>query len=167
MSDPPVREFAASRSRTQHGYLIGGLCALLGLALLFLAGEQIPDRHLLGAVVLALAAGIAWHAWRSGGQAGVHLRIDQNGVALRDWGTRIAWTQIKDIYQSGSRLQPFITLEVRDPEAFLASLPPDEARALRGNRLWRTPELRIPFNAIEAPRDEILEALEAGMAHYR
>lgn len=166
MSALPAREFAASRSKTRHGYVIGAIAAVLGLAVLFVGGEQIPDRHWLGPLLLALGAGIAWHAWRSGGAAGAHLRIDREGVSFREWGVRLPWSQLADVYQTGSRLQPFITLELRDPEAFIASLSPDEVRVLRGNRLWKTPQLRIPYNSVEASRDEVLDALRAGMAHY-
>ena len=166
MTGPPDREFAASSSKTRHGYVIGAVAVVSGLAVLFLGGEQMSGRYWLGPLVLALGAGVAWHAWRSGGAAGAQLRIDRDGISFREWGVRLPWSQLADIYQTGSRMQPFITLELRDPEAFIASLSKDEARALRGNRLWKTPHLRIPFNSVEASPDEVLDALRVGMAHY-
>lgn len=166
MSGLPAREFAASSSKTRHGYVIGAVAVASGLVVLFVGGEQNSERYWLGPLVLALGAAVAWHAWRSGGPAGANLRIDRDGVSFREWGVRLPWSQLADVYQTGSRLQPFITLELRDPEAFIASLSPDEARALSGNRLWKTPELRIPYNSLEASRDEVLDALRAAMAHY-
>ena len=71
--------------------------------------------------------------------------------------------QVEAAYQTGSRLQPFVTLRVRDPDGFIASLGPAEAARLRGNRLWKRPELRIPNGAAEATQPEILAAIRTAM----
>ena len=166
MTRPATIEFQAGRSRTRHGLVIGTVCAAFGLALLLFAGEGVADRQMLGSLLLALGAGVALYAWYTGQQAGTQLRIDEHGVWLREWGLTVPWAAIEDVYQTGSRLQLFITIKLRDAEAFLASLSRDEARALRANRLWKDPELRIPYNAVEATRDEMLDAIRAGISEH-
>ena len=163
MTGPRVIEFQPGRSRPRNGAIIGALCTLVGLAILLFAGEEVPDRHWVGGLMLVLGPGIALHAWRRGRPGGVHLRIDGEGVYFRDWGLTVPWREIEDVYQTGSRLQPFVALKIRSPQGLLAALGDDDARALRRNPLWRDPELRIPFSAVEASRDELLGAIESGL----
>ena len=167
MTRPTAIEFQAGQSKTRHGLIIGTLCASVGLAILLFAGESVPDRHWLGGLLVVIGAGVALYAWYTGQQAGTGLRIDENGVRLREWGLTVPWAVIEDVYQTGTRMQPFVTIKVRDAGAFLARLSQEEARGLRGNRLWKDPELRIPYNAVEATRDEMLDALQAGLSDYR
>jgi hypothetical protein len=61
---------------------------------------------------------------------------------------------------------PFVTLKIGQPQQFLDSIDEAEARGLRRNRLWKQPELRIPYNAVAASRDELLAAIKAGMKEY-
>ena len=163
MVEPSMREFQVGRSKSRHGFVIGGLFAIIGVAMVLLAGEQVAERHLIGALMLVLGTSIGIHAWRTGRTRGVHLRIDAAGVYFREWGATVPWSEIADVYQSGSRLQPFVTLQVRDAERFLAGLSEADAHELRRSRLWKPPELRIPYSAIEATRDEILTAIETGI----
>lgn len=166
MVESSTREFQIGRSKTRNGLIIAGLCAVIGLAMILFSGEAVPDQRLVGALVLVLGLAVGFHAWRTGRPDGAHLRLDAAGVYFREWGAEIPWSAIADVYQSGARLQPFITLRIRDPEGLLAALPPDQARALRGNRLWKAPELRIPYHAVEASRDEVLAAIEDGLRYY-
>ncbi len=166
MTDTGSQEFRIGRSKAQHGLVVAGVCVLVGAGVFLLADEGATDQRLMGAVVLLLGLGVGFHAWRGGRSAGAHLRIDPAGLYFREWGATVGWSAIDDVYQSGSRLQPFITIRVRDPEAFLAGLPADQAQALRGNRLWKSPELRIPYNAVEASRDEMLEAIGDALRRY-
>jgi hypothetical protein len=160
MSSGDAREFRASQSKTRHGLFIGAMLAVFGFWALFLA---IPNRYWLGGLNLALGLGISLYAWVAGQSPGAALRIDDEGVWFRDWGLAVPWRAIDDVYQTGTRLQPFITLRVSDPKRFVASLAEKEASQLRGNRLWKPPELRIPFGVVEAPYQEILEAIKAGL----
>ena len=64
------------------------------------------------------------------------------------------------------RQDPHARTGLGEPQQFLDSLDEAEARGLRRNRLWKQPELRIPYNAVEASRDELLAAIEAGMKEY-
>ena len=166
MTGDTVKEFKAGTSKSRHGLTLGAMLGVFGLWVLLFAGEAVPDRLWLGTLNLVLGAAIALYAWRAGRPSGAQLRVDRRGVWFRDWGATLPWEEIDEVYQSGTRLQPFITLRVRDAASFLASLPEEEARKLRGNRLWKQPELRIPFGAVEATRQEILDAIEAGMERH-
>ncbi|MCH8809888.1 MAG: hypothetical protein IH993_08670, partial [Proteobacteria bacterium] len=92
------------------------------------------------------------------------LVLDRDGVWFRDWDiAAVPWAAIDAVYTSGSRIQAFITLSLRDPEGFLSALPRAERARLTSNRLFRRPELRIPHNALDAPLDEVLAALRSGL----
>ena len=156
------REFRASRTRVQHGILLGGVLALVGLGTLLFAGPSVPDSELVGAVALALSAVILFVVWRNAGDLSARMVLADEGVWFRDWGIGpVSWAAIDDAYTSGSRLQAFVSLRLRDPDGFLANLSDAERKALRGNRLARLPELRIPHGALDAPLDEILAAIKA------
>lgn len=163
MTDGPVHEFQIGQSKTRHGLVIAALGILVGLATLVLGDESVADSRWIGALLVALGIAVGVHAWRTGRSSGAHLRMDSAGVTFREWGATVPWSEIADVYQSGSRLQPFITLRIADPERLMASLSEEEARRLKRNRLWKKPELRIPYSAVEASRDEILAAIQNGM----
>ena len=166
MNPSAVKEYQAGRTKMQQGLVIGAVCGVIGLATLLLAGENAPERHWPGGLLMALGAGVALHAWYGVRRAGPQLRMDEDGIWFREWGLTVPWAAIGDVYQSGSRLQPYVTVSVRDAEAFLAGLSNEDARGLRRNRLWKPPELRIPFSAVEASRDEVLDALRTGMGEF-
>lgn len=163
MTESPVQEFQISQSKARHGLVIAAISVLAGAGMLVFADESVADSNWIGAVLVALGIAIGVHAWRTGRTPGAHLRVDAAGVYFREWGATVSWREIADVYQSGSRLQPFVTLRIGDPERFLAGLPQEDARKLRRNSLWKPPELRIPYSAVEASRDEILAAIENGL----
>ncbi len=162
--DMERQEFRGSRARVQHGILLSAVLAVIGLANLFFVGSSVPDAELVGAVVLVMAAGVLAVVMRSARDQRPRLVLDRDGVWFRDWGIeKVSWAAIDSVYTSGSRLQAFITLSLRDPERFLNALPPAERARLTSDRLFRRPELRIPHNALDAPLDEVLAALRAGL----
>ena len=158
------REFRTSRARVQHGILLGAVLTVIGLGSLFFGGSSVPDAELVGAVVLVLAAGVLIVVVRGARDTRPRMVVDRDGVWFRDWGIEtVSWAAIDAVYTSGSRLQAFITLSLRDPEGFLNALPEAERARLTSNRLFRRPELRIPHNALDAPLDEVLAALRSGL----
>ena len=161
------REYGPSRSKIKHGLIVGGVLVATGLWTLLLAGESLPDR--VGTGLLAVAAGLAFalHAWWSGRTAGVQLRLGPEGVWFRQWGVTVPWSEIAEAGQSGTRLQPYVALILKDPEGFLGRLPTADGRALRVNRLWKPPELRIPKGTVEAGQEELVAALAEGLRAYR
>ena len=165
MTERPVYEFGIGQSKAKHGLVIAAVGILVGTGSILFAEEGGADRYWMGGLLVVMGIGIGVHAWRTGRLPGAHLRIDTDGVFFREWGTTVPWSEIADVYQSGSRLQPFITLRIGDPERLLAGLPEDEARRLKRNRLWKKPELRIPYSAVEASREEILAAIQSGMTN--
>jgi len=162
--DAAIMESRIARTKVQHGMLLGGLLLVVGLTAAFLPQGRAGDGPWLGLLLVAMGAGVALHAVWRGRDRSALLRIDDAGVWFRDWGCLLAWRHLEDAYQTGSRLQTFVALKTRDPGRFLASLPDAEARKLRGNRLWKAPELRIPSGAVEASQQEILAAIRARMA---
>lgn len=159
------REFGLARARLQHGILLGGVLAVIGLWVLVFAGPSLPDRWLIGGVNLALASGILLYSLRRARDRRPRLVIDDDGVWFHEWGAfSVPWEQIAETYTSGSRLQSYLCLRLRDPEAFLASLTEETRAKLKPGRLLRPPELLIPHAAVEASFDEIEEALRQGRA---
>jgi hypothetical protein len=157
-------EFRSSRAQVQHGILLGAVLAVIGLGSLFFGGSSVPDAELVGAVVLVLAAGVLIVVVRGARDTRPRMVLDRDGVWFRDWGIeKVSWAAIDAVYTSGSRLQAFITLSLRDPEGFLNALPPAERVRLTSSHLFRRPELRIPHNALDAPLDEVLAALRSGL----
>ena len=155
------REFRASRTRIQHGFLLGAVLALVGLGTLLFAGPSVPDAELVGAVALALSAVMLFVALRHARDASARMVLAGEGIWFRDWGIDpVPWAAIDDAYTSGSRLQAFVSLRLRDPDGFLAALPEAESKALRANRLARLPELRIPHGALDVPLDQVLAAIK-------
>jgi len=156
------REFQAAAGRARHGFILSGVLATAGLlALLF--GQGTVENHVMtGSLALLLAAAAAGYTWWTNRERVPPLRIDDGGVWFREWGLTVPWADIADAWQGGIRLQPFVILQIRDPEAFLAGLDAAGMKTLRGNRLWKPPELRIPTSAVEADPREVLDAILAG-----
>lgn len=158
------KEFGGGRTRAQHGMLLSAVLAVVGLGSLFFGAPSVPDAELVGAVVLVLAAGVLAVVMRNARDTRARLVLDRDGVWFRDWDiAAVPWAAIDSVYTSGSRIQAFITLSLRDPEGFLSALPRAERARLTSNRLFRRPELRIPHNALDAPLDEVLAALRSGL----
>ncbi len=157
------KEFQGSRTRVQHGFLLSAVLAMIGLVSLFAAGPSVPDAELAGGAALVLSAGVLIAVLRSARDHRPRMVLVGAGIWYRDWeiGT-VSWVAIDDVYTGGSRLQTFITLRLRDPAGFVAALPEAERAKLKGNRLYRSPELRIPHGALDAPMADILGALRAG-----
>lgn len=158
-----AREFAAAPQRRHNGFIIAALLALLGLWLLVLAPAGIPDRQLIGGVALALAAGMIVYTLRSQPE-GARLRIDSDGVWFDEWGLTVPWSLVLEIGTTGSRIQAYISLRLIDAEGFVATLPESERDKLKGNRLFKVPEFRIPNAALDAPMDEVLASLRNAKA---
>ena len=158
------KEFQGSRTRVQHGFLLSAVLALIGLVSLFFAGPSVPDAELAGAAALVLSAGILIMALHSARDRRPRMVLDGDGIWFRDWaiGT-VSWAAIDGVYSGGSRLQTFITLRLRDPVGFVAAVPEAECAKLKGNRLYRAPDLRIPHGALDAPMTDVLAAIRAGL----
>lgn len=166
MAADAAKEFGVARSKARHGLILTlGLLAFGGW-ILFVGGESIPDRNWIGLLALGLGLGLGFHAWRTARRAGIQLRIDDTGIWFKDWDATVPWREVADVYQTGHRLQPFVTLYLKHPERFLGSLAEPEARKLRANRLWKSPELKIPNGAVDVSQPELLDLLRAGLEVY-
>jgi hypothetical protein len=155
------REFHSSRSRVQHGILLSALLALVGVWALLFAGPSVRDAEMVGGVALAMSAVMAFVVLRNTRDTSARMVLEGDGIWFRDWQIGLVpWAAFDDVYTSGTRMQAFVSLHLRDPDGFLAGLTEAERKALRGNRLMKMPELRIPHGALNASFDEILAAIK-------
>jgi hypothetical protein len=162
MTNGERREFRASRSRVQHGILLGAVLALIGLGTVLFAGTAVRDAELVGGVVLVLSAVMLAVTWRNARDTRARMVLDSDGIWFRDWNIQpVPWAAFDDAYTSGSRLQALVALHLHDPDGFLAGRPEAERKSLGANRLARMPELRIPHGTLDAPLDEVLAAIKA------
>jgi hypothetical protein len=166
--EPAHKEFRISRTKVQHGLLLGGVLAAIGLAVIGFGGTAIPDAGLIGGVNLVIAAGILVSVIRSARDPRPRLVLDRDGIRYRDWGIGVvAWPEIADAAIGGPRLLSFLGVRLADPDGFAARLPAEARPKLRSSRFYRAPLLKIPNGALDAPLEDILAAIEAGIAASR
>jgi len=161
------REFFIAPSKAQHGYLLVAVIAAIGLVVLALGDASVPDAGLIGGLNLLLATGLlAWNIYSSRDRR-AHMTLDEEGIWYRDWKIgKVLWPDIAHAAISGSRVQSFLSVCLRDPERFLARLAENERNGLRGNRLVNMPELRVPNGALDEALEEILGAVNANLKRY-
>jgi len=163
MAEDFSRSFHIARSRVQHGYMLAGVLAAIGIWASLFADPQITGGPLLGLVNLGLAGGIAFHIWRLSRDKRPRLVIDQRGIWFRDWNLDpVPWSQIEGTLQKGGRLQAIICLQLRDPEGLFSSLPTEKRGKALANRLIRPPLLMIPAHSVDADFGEIRAAIDDG-----
>lgn len=163
MAQPYRREFHVARAKLQHGFLLGGVLAAIGLGVLLFAGPALPDSRLIGGVNLALGAGIALFNLFRARDRRPRLVVDESGIWFHEWGPfTVPHDAIAEVHEKGSRMQSFVAIRLRDAEGFRASLPAETRDKLNPGRLVRPPELLIPHAAVEASFEEIEEAIAEG-----
>jgi len=163
MAEDFSHSFHIARSRVQHGYMLAGVLAAIGIWASLFADPQITGGPLLGLVNLGLAGGIAFHIWRLSRDKRPRLVIDQRGIWFRDWNLDpVPWSQIEGTLQKGGRLQAIICLQLRDPEGLFSSLPTEKRGKALANRLIRPPLLMIPAHSVDADFGEIRAAIDDG-----
>ena len=164
-SDYPRREFRTAPARLHHGLLIAGLLAATGIGILAFGGGVVADGPLIAAVSLALAAAVALYAVRGALDPRPRMVLDADGVWFRDWRLPpIPWHRIAGVPTAGSRLQPYVSVELADVDGFVGALDDRTQRRCRSNRLIHWPRLMVPNHAIDASFEEVLNALRAGNA---
>ncbi len=163
MNTGVVREFGGGTSRARHGFILSGGLTALGLWILFLAGDSVPDQQWAGLLTLGLGIAISVHVWRKNRDTGVLLRIDAEGIWYRDWGLTVPWEQIDGVHHTGHRFQPYVSISVRDPQALFGAQSEKLVGRLQSDRLWKSPHLRIPNGAVEVAQTELLEILRGAL----
>ncbi len=163
--DAPWREFQVSPARLRHGLVLAGAIAAIGLGIMLFAGPSVADAPLVGAALLVLAAGVGAFVLRTARDRRPRMVLGPDGVWFRDWGLPpVPWPSISRIYSVGSRIQPFVCVEVDDWEEFAAALDDATRARCRSNRLVRWPRLMVPNGALDASFDEVLAALREAKA---
>jgi hypothetical protein len=162
--DPLIKAYHIAPAKLQHGTLLAGVLAAIGLAVMFLADASIPNAALIGAVNLLLAGGVFISVVRAARDPRPRMVLDRDGIWYRDWPVgRVPWRHLRGVHMQGSRVQTFACVELRDPESFLAALSEAERRKCRSNRLVRMPCLLVPHGALDAPLAQIVETIRAAI----
>lgn len=163
--DPLPKAYRIAPAKLQHGTLLAGVLAAIGLAVMVLADASIPNAALIGAVNLLLAGGVLFSVVRAARDPRPRMVLDRDGIWYRDWPVgRVPWRLLRGAHMQGSRIQTFACVELRDPESFLAALSEVERRKCRSNRLVRLPCLLVPHGALDAPLERIVDAMQAAMS---
>ena len=167
MSDDFQRRYPLARARLVHGSVLAAF--LIVLALRFGNLRQ-PGRYRR-----ALERSFPARPFLCGPDsslpqlppAGDRLIIDRRGVWYAEWNhAPVPWTQIADVFQRGGRVQSHLAIQLRDADAFAASLPEAEGRRVMTGRLAKNGLLLIPNNAVEATLGDIAQAIQEGQRQY-
>ncbi|MEM7225563.1 MAG: hypothetical protein AAF495_21475 [Pseudomonadota bacterium] len=151
-----------SRSRLAQGFVLGGALLVASLIVVLLAGTE--DRGTLWAVGLLVVFGLVVlvQALRAALDPAPWLVIDRQGVWYKEWGLPpVPWAEIEKHYQTGSRLQAYLALALRDQESYFAALAQDRGTKVRFGRLIRPKLLLIPANTLDASFRQIQDAMSA------
>lgn len=158
------KAYRIAPAKLQHGMLLAGVLAVIGLAVMFLADGSIPNAALLGAVNLLLAGGVLFSVVRAARDPRPRMVLDRDGLWYRDWPVgKVPWQVLRGVHTQGSRFQTFVCVELRDPESFLATLGESERRKCRSHRLIRLPCLLVPHGSLDATLKQLVDAIRAAM----
>lgn len=162
------REFHVSSAIRVHGLLIAGVFAIIGIGALIAAGPTLPDGEMIGAVNLALSAGVVVYVLRAARNAGVGMALDGDGIWFRDWNLPpVPWRHVAGARIAGSRIRPLLYIELEDAEAFFAHVD-ESARTRRpANPLVRDTRLMVPNGALDAPLTEVVAAIREACKNNR
>ena len=160
-------EYRISHTRLQQSYLLGGVLVVIGL-IVFLIGQQvIPDATLIAIGHAVVGGGVIGYSIRLSRDPRPRLVLDADGIWYRDWKTRpIPWEQIRGVSTTGSRMSSLVCIELRDEQTLLHIIPVGDRQKFKANRLVRLPRLFIPNNSVDAPFNELVDAIKAGHAHF-
>jgi hypothetical protein len=160
-------EYRISRTKLQQGYLLGGFLMVIGVIVFFIGQQVIPDATLIAIGHVVVGGGVIGYSIRLSLDPRPRLLLDADGVWYRDWKTRpIPWEQIRGVSTSGSRMSSFVCIELRDEQTLLHIIPEGDRQKFKSNRLVRLPKLLIPNNSVDAPFNELVDAIKAGLTHF-
>ena len=95
-------------------------------------------------------------AWRPG----IELLLDDDGIWFRGWDLPpVPWRHVAEARIAGSRIRTLLYLELDDPEALFAAIDAMAGKRRAANSLVRATRLLIPNSALDAPLDEVVEAI--------
>ena len=147
--------FGVSRSRRVHASVIAGLLAAIGAGTMAFGAGRVPDHRLVAVVCWGFAAGALWVS-RSARARGTAMTVGDAGLWYRDWDLPpVPWRHVAGARATGIRLRPLLRVDLRDAEAFFATLDGAARRRSRGNALVKGDHLLVPDNAVETPISEL------------
>ncbi len=152
-------------TNTLHGKIVAGFLLTAGVGLLLAPESFVPDHLLLGLVLLAGGGGVLVMTVRTVADKRPRMTVSDKGIWFRDWDLDVVpWGEIRKVYMTGIRIKITICVELRNSKRFVATMSPAQRSRLKTNSLIRLPVLRIPPKVLSAPVDEVLAALESGLA---
>lgn len=159
------RSFRVAPSKLQQGLLLAGVLAAIGLAAWFLMPDSGGQSRWIAAINFSLALFVLITVWRKARDRRPAMTLGAQGVWFHEWDIqKVPWREIRGAHVTGSRIQSFACIELRDSASWLASLPASQGRRSERNRLIRPPCLLIPNGAIDVPLHELVSLVEAGCA---
>ena len=168
MSDDFHRRYPLARARLVHGCILAAFLAVLALALIFLGNPADTGGSWTAALLMALSCAVLAYLYRAFRHREDRLIIDRRGVWYYEWNhAPVPWTQIADVFQRGGRVQSHLAIQLRDADAFAASLPEAEGHRVTTGRLAKNGLLLIPNNAVEATLGDIAQVIQEGRRHYK
>jgi len=160
-------EYRISRTKLQQGYLLGGFLMVIGVIVFFIGQQIIPDATLIAIGHVVVGGGVIGYSVRLARDPRPRLVLDADGVWYRDWNPRpIPWEQIRGVSTTGSRMSSLVCIELRDEQTLLHIIPAGDRQKFKSNRLVRLPKLFIPNNSVDAPFNELVDAIKAGLARF-
>lgn len=169
MSDRPAAPepvtFARSRSRSAQGFVLSGAMLVAGLVTLLLSGDHGESYLWSGLLLVAASLAVLVQALRTARDTAPWLVLDERGLWYKEWELPpVPWSEIDDHYQTGSRLQAFLAIALRDQEAYFAALAERGGKAVRFGRLIRPGLLLIPANTLDGDFRQIQDAIARFLA---
>ncbi len=161
MSEPATYTF---RTNTLHGKVVGGFVGAVGVVLVLVPESVVAGGVPIGLVMIAIGAAFYLAATRTASATRPRLVVSDEGVWHRDWGLDVVpWGEIARVFTGTSRFKTTLCVELKDPEGFVADLPPAVRERLKTNPLTRLPVLRILPTTLKATVDDLLAALRSGL----
>ncbi|MDX1402439.1 MAG: hypothetical protein R3245_10990 [Kiloniellales bacterium] len=154
-------ELKAGLGKIRNGVIIGLFCTAVGFWAYFFAEDSLQQREMTAAGLVVL--GLALILWTCFGpqRRKVLLILSARGIWFQAWGPAVVpWPTISKCYARGGRLRRFLCLELRDAEAFLASLSEPDRRALENSEMTKIPNLLIAYGAVEGTPAELHELIQ-------
>jgi len=156
---PDTLTIGVSKSRRLHAMIVAGLLSVVGVVAFFFGDGHTGDGELIAIVCLCLAAWMLYSS-RSALTKGTAMTINADGIWYRDWGLPVVpWRHIADAYPDGSRIRLLLRIDLKDAEAFFASLDDKTQRRAKRNALIKKDRLVIPHNALEMPIADMASAI--------
>ena len=166
-ADHPVFRFRISPSRIRQGFIVGLLTILVGVWASIYGHQATDNSGWIALFLVFIGLGAIAHAVYRLRDGRPRLVIDQSGIWFAEWDLPVLpWDQVVEVYQTGVRMRAFVALQLRDQNAYFASVPTAERHRIKMGKLVKPGFLLVPQGAVDASLKDIEEAVRAARSHY-